>query len=193
AALSADEPAGPGFIAAGNKTETSETPDDPLAEADIYLAYGRNEQASRMLEAAVEAEPLRTDLRMKLLEVYDEMGDEAQVEIQKAQLLTLDSSLEPEIDDLLGVNAAGQSSDRAHDIAAELGLDVDAGGDTSDTAAPAITSDDLEDEVATKLDLARAYIDMGDYDGAREILAEVVAEGSDVQADEAREMLARFG
>ncbi|VAW80244.1 hypothetical protein MNBD_GAMMA14-2050, partial [hydrothermal vent metagenome] len=42
------------------------------------------------------------------------------------------------------------------------------------------------DEVSTKLDLARAYIDMGDPDGARSILDEVIEEGSDDQKDEAR-------
>ncbi|WP_433766719.1 FimV/HubP family polar landmark protein [Pseudomonas putida] len=48
------------------------------------------------------------------------------------------------------------------------------------------------DEVATKLDLAQAYIDMGDNDGARDILNEVVSEGDDGQKSEAREMLSRL-
>ena len=48
------------------------------------------------------------------------------------------------------------------------------------------------DEVATKLDLAQAYIDMGDNDGARDILNEVVVEGDDGQKSEAKEMLARL-
>lgn len=48
------------------------------------------------------------------------------------------------------------------------------------------------DEVATKLDLARAYIDMGDSDGARDILDEVLQEGSDVQKQEASELLGRM-
>ena len=48
------------------------------------------------------------------------------------------------------------------------------------------------DETATKLDLARAYIDMGDAEGARDILDEVIAEGSDVQKQEAREMIAKM-
>ena len=41
-------------------------------------------------------------------------------------------------------------------------------------------------EVGTKLDLARAYVDMGDSDGARAILEEVVAEGDPVQQTEAQ-------
>jgi pilus assembly protein FimV len=48
------------------------------------------------------------------------------------------------------------------------------------------------DEVATKLDLAQAYIDMGDSDGARDILNEVVTEGDDGQKSEAKEMLSRL-
>jgi pilus assembly protein FimV len=48
------------------------------------------------------------------------------------------------------------------------------------------------DEVATKLDLAQAYIDMGDADGARDILNEVVTEGDDGQKSEAKEMLSRL-
>ena len=45
------------------------------------------------------------------------------------------------------------------------------------------------DSASTKLDLARAYIDMGDEDGARDILGEVLTEGSDAQQQQARELL----
>lgn len=45
------------------------------------------------------------------------------------------------------------------------------------------------DECATKLDLARAYIDMEDADGAKELLQEVLQEGSDQQKQEARSMM----
>ncbi|MCP2073548.1 UNVERIFIED_ORG: pilus assembly protein FimV [Pseudomonas lini] len=48
------------------------------------------------------------------------------------------------------------------------------------------------DEVATKLDLAQAYIDMGDNDGARDILGEVLSEGNTTQKSEAQEMLSRL-
>lgn len=49
------------------------------------------------------------------------------------------------------------------------------------------------DENATKLDLARAYIDMGDMEGARDILHEVLSEGSATQKDEAKSLLAQAG
>ncbi|MAE21302.1 MAG: hypothetical protein CMK92_02625 [Pseudomonas sp.] len=45
------------------------------------------------------------------------------------------------------------------------------------------------DECATKLDLARAYVDMEDMDGARELLQEVVQEGNDAQKQEAKDLL----
>ncbi|WP_166361852.1 FimV family protein [Pseudomonas akapageensis] len=68
---------------------------------------------------------------------------------------------------------------------------------TAEDAAAA--DDELEfdylsgtDEAATKLDLARAYIDMGDSDGARDILDEVLKEGNDEQRSEAKEMLSRL-
>jgi pilus assembly protein FimV len=45
------------------------------------------------------------------------------------------------------------------------------------------------DEVTTKLDLARAYLEMGDKEGAREILQEVMTEGNSNQQASARTML----
>ncbi len=47
-------------------------------------------------------------------------------------------------------------------------------------------NDDTPDEVSTKLDLARAYIDMGDKDGASDILDEVISEGDASQKEEAQ-------
>ncbi len=49
------------------------------------------------------------------------------------------------------------------------------------------------DETATKLDLARAYVDMGDAEGARDILDEVIAEGNPQQQEQARELIAELG
>ncbi len=51
---------------------------------------------------------------------------------------------------------------------------------------------DLQQEVATKLELARAYEEMGDKDGARELVEEVLREGSGRQKDDARAILARL-
>jgi pilus assembly protein FimV len=45
------------------------------------------------------------------------------------------------------------------------------------------------DEVSTKLDLARAFIDMGDTEGARGSLEEVMSEGNEEQKAEAKALL----
>jgi pilus assembly protein FimV len=52
---------------------------------------------------------------------------------------------------------------------------------------------DSTDEITTKLDLARAYIDMGDIEGAKSILEEVSNEGSEAQRNEAQELLNGLG
>ncbi len=71
---------------------------------------------------------------------------------------------------------------------------VDSLGVSAAELAPASAAGDLDDEldlleesdeVETKLELARAYMDMGDMDGARDILEEVVAEGAQSQRDQA--------
>ncbi|MCZ6810132.1 MAG: hypothetical protein O7D92_10270 [Proteobacteria bacterium] len=66
--------------------------------------------------------------------------------------------------------------------------------ETIDQPGPS-DADDLHDdartmtEVGTKLDLARAYVDMGDPDGARSILEEVLNEGDDSQKQQAQQLL----
>jgi pilus assembly protein FimV len=59
---------------------------------------------------------------------------------------------------------------------------------------PEDMSDDLHEartmtEVGTKLDLARAYVDMGDPSGARSILEEVLDEGDEAQRQQAQQLL----
>jgi pilus assembly protein FimV len=49
-----------------------------------------------------------------------------------------------------------------------------------------------DDGVGTKLDLAKAYLDMGDPEGARSMLEEVLAEGNDTQKGEARRLMAEI-
>lgn len=63
------------------------------------------------------------------------------------------------------------------------------------STAAAAKADDFfagEDAIGTKLDLARAYLDMGDPEGARSMLDEVLAEGNDAQKGEARKLLAEI-
>lgn len=62
------------------------------------------------------------------------------------------------------------------------------GGAVVDDFDDDVFADDA-DAADTKLDLAQAYIDMGDEDGARDILGEVLQEGTDAQRDTAQNLL----
>ena len=62
------------------------------------------------------------------------------------------------------------------------------GKDTNDTEEDFVDNDDML-EVGTKLDLARAYVDMGDPIGARSILEEVLAEGNEEQKEQAQRLI----
>lgn len=271
---------------------------DPIAEAEVYMAYGRDAQAEEILKEAILKNPDRHEIRMKLLEIYAARRNTAAFESVAGELYA----------------AVGNKSNSLWDKAAEMGRsidptnplygDVQAGVPTPKPAAPKVEpkpelpkaappkvetvaataaiaggamafdteaapapksepevmdfqptmpyiapkaeappapvhsesindldfdlsgldmpeppasdasfgapsqieenkfdfsaldldlgdgNDDVElDDVGTKLDLARAYVEMGDKEGAREILNEVMAEGNDKQKTDAKGIL----
>lgn len=96
---------------------------------------------------------------------------------------------------------AAEQTESAH-AANGAGIDLDVGTatvpDAAFTATQKLSADDLAlpdlepvtlSEVGTKLDLARAYMDMGDPEGARNILEEVMHEGSAAQRQEAERLM----
>lgn len=134
-------------------------------------------------------------------------------------LAAFDSAAETDSADAPGFD---ESEFEEFDLAADLGLDEsDFATSEDDLAEDALFSEALSelptpedvmaedaneddfdaeldfladtDEAATKLDLARAYIDMGDQEGAKDILSEVVVEGNETQKLEAEELLSRLG
>ncbi|MEN8802683.1 MAG: FimV/HubP family polar landmark protein, partial [Thiogranum sp.] len=92
--------------------------------------------------------------------------------------------------------AADSGESDAIDLDNGLDFDLDGFelGNEAETEAELEGDGELADldEVSTKLDLARAYIDMGDPDGAKNILDEVMDEGNDEQKDEAREIMTQM-
>ena len=75
------------------------------------------------------------------------------------------------------------------ELAAVLGTDVPPPTIEADNEPEGLVYAAEVDPVETQLDLARAYIDMGDEDGARPVLKEVIATGDLRQRAEARELL----
>ena len=62
---------------------------DPVAEADVYLAYGRDLQAEEILKEAMRSNPERMAIRTKLLEVYAKRRDTKGFELLATQLFAL--------------------------------------------------------------------------------------------------------
>jgi pilus assembly protein FimV len=198
--------------------EDFDTERDVIAEADIYLAYGRYEQAREMLDGAIEDESERIDLQLKRLELFvaqqspDLFRNACQVLLAidpnvnvAAEALLKDveniSDWWPEdtvsspTDELLesythddALADSVEDEEGKGDFGLQLAYDADSEGKPAEAVEPAREND----EVGTKLDLARAYIDMGDLEGAREILDEVMSEGSDEQRDLANSMMGKF-
>jgi pilus assembly protein FimV len=299
---------------------------DPIAEADVYMAYGRDAQAEEILKESLAKDPNRVAVHAKLLEIYANRKDAKSFEQTALKLKSLTGSSGPEwtkamalghaidpgnglygggaggaaeapaapaaaaptldfdigggaepaaaktepsaLDFDLGSTAAIPKSDfaaggtlqlDADTKAAGSGLDFDLGGGAEDDGektmlmparkpaeaapekkvdpdqtvamdfdlnidlgsdtkteeapkaeapldlggisldlgtpgeAPAGGGDAKWQEVATKLDLAKAYQEMGDKDGAKELLNEVVKEGDGAQKSQAQQMLSGLG
>jgi pilus assembly protein FimV len=299
---------------------------DPIAEADVYMAYGRDSQAEEILKEALQKDPNRLPVHAKLLEIYAKRRDTQAFEQTALKLKNVTNGAGPEwekavalghsIDPHNGLYAgaaaaavaaapaaaaaaapaptldfdiggAAQGSASAPDLtldsapkASDAPLDFDVSGSTQkkdlsteetvvaagsqDTSAggldfnldlgapaektpapaapapapadPGLTFDlnldlggekkpaeekaapppDLStisldlgatdasaaaasgtdpkwQEIATKLDLAKAYEEMGDKDGARELLSEVMKDGDAAQKGQAQQLLAKLG
>jgi pilus assembly protein FimV len=102
----------------------------------------------------------------------------------------LDLNLEDFSSALEGGDTVEQAAARFNedDLDLDIGLDVPADDEPTGTEEVALDPQTMT-EVGTKLDLARAYIDMGDPDGAKSILEEVLSEGDAGQRSEAQALI----
>ncbi|WP_339938885.1 FimV/HubP family polar landmark protein [Undibacterium luofuense] len=64
---------------------------DPVAEADVYIAYGRDTQAEEILKEALRTQPDRHAVRLKLLEIYFARKDSRQFERVASELYGMTS------------------------------------------------------------------------------------------------------
>ncbi|GGK82716.1 FimV/HubP family polar landmark protein [Amphritea balenae] len=158
-----------------------------VADSDIEEIAGSElevELAAEVEEAAVaDSSELHPELE-ELLEsavaddvVLEEQDLSADVDDLEASINhDLDAELDSELEELLG--GAGNDD-----------LSLESIDDSDDEAFDSLNLLEGADEVETKLDLARAYIDMEDVDGAKDILDEILKEGSDAQQQEANTLL----
>ncbi len=128
---------------------------DALGEADIYIAYGRFPQAAELLQGAINDEPQRSDLRLKLMEVYAEMGDRNGFARQDNELREIGGSA-AELDQIKArypAMAVAAGVGLAAATGAEQGLDTFSLDDlTFDEPSPKATAGDQDDAFDLSLD-----------------------------------------
>ncbi|MCV6627428.1 MAG: hypothetical protein OIF38_15115 [Cellvibrionaceae bacterium] len=181
----ADEPS-PG------QQEPSTTEMAPIAEAPASIDF--SDDLGGELDSELDLAGDDFDLAALDQELEDELNSELQA--PEADPVTGEMEM-PELD--LHSDTEATPAEDAEDLAA---LDISLGEISEDLAedkseAGSEIDEELDflaetDEVATKLDLARAYMDMGDKDGAKEILEEVLTEGDAAQRGEAEGLIERM-
>ena len=72
------------FSPSASQLDTNEV--DPVAEADVYIAYGRDAQAEEILKEALRTQPERDAVRAKLLEIYSNRKDARAFEAMATEL-----------------------------------------------------------------------------------------------------------
>jgi pilus assembly protein FimV len=75
------------FAPSASQLDTNEV--DPVAEADVYIAYGRDAQAEEILKEALRMHPERHPVRLKLLEIYATRKDARSFETQASELYSM--------------------------------------------------------------------------------------------------------
>jgi len=122
----------------------------------------------------------------------DELGENTESGVDE---IDLPVSPDAEMDDITDEIVSEIDESAVDDLNAESDIDesesliVDTEADQSEEEEFDLSSLDDVDEISTKLDLARAYLDMGDHEGTKEILEEVLADGNDEQKREASELM----
>ncbi|WP_419736589.1 FimV/HubP family polar landmark protein [Pseudomonas sp. COR18] len=183
---------------------------DDLSDFDLDL--GGDEpvaaaQADDDFLLGLADDPKAPEGEVPTLDALDDLGLPADFDLSLADDLATDDLAADDLlaDELLADTGPNAFTDELDDVNAELDR-LSQSLEQPPLATPSFTEQDAAlgddepefdflagtDEAATKLDLAQAYIDMDDKDGARDILAEVISEGSDAQKSEAREMLKRL-
>jgi len=177
-----------------------------LAEDDIF-----NTEEGFDLEDTLSGLNSEEELNSDDFEVQEESEDFSEEESFVNNLLTEDEQddvdessvfdVEPDTalaDSIDEVLAEAQEEDEFGGLdvpefgADEAAADMENSSDDDDDEEPIDFFDASGDEVATKLDLARAYMDMGDEEGARVILEDVINAGNESQVAEASSMMERM-
>lgn len=162
---------------------------DPVAEADVHLAYGSDERAAAVLRTAIEQRPERLDLRIKLLEVLalqrDSMSYEPlALEVQQMtdgqgsmweHVKAMGREMDPynplyggKQADLSGYESTPGEGKAAYDADGEPiqkpELDLEGYGDGDAPGMPALDAESVESEAAPPVDLEATPAETSELD-----------------------------
>ena len=168
--------------------------DSDFDETEIATDIGIDE---KMLDVTGMTQVLDEDI---VPEELPDVGDEdLEITGELPSVAAVDVNLDLDnLTEALKISEAGDTIEQlATDATVEQprpDLAKESEGDESDLLSPEDMGDELSEartmtEVGTKLDLARAYVDMGDPNGARSILEEVLDEGDEGQRQQAQQLL----
>nr|WP_298117658.1 FimV/HubP family polar landmark protein [uncultured Pseudomonas sp.] len=150
---------------------------DALGEADIYIAYGRFNQAAELLQNAINEEPQRSDLRLKLMEVHAELGDRDGFARQERELREI-GGVNAEIDQLKGKYPAMAAMAGAGMAAAAAESDMDSFSlddltlDEPSTSQPTVAADAMDDAFDLSLDDLESELER-DLQNSNDSLADI--------------------
>ena len=169
--------------------ETGVGMDEPLGDDDVTMLAPMDDDEDDFDFAKTEALPAEAFTGNASL---DETGEMPAIG---------DTDVDLDLDDLtaaLQVSEVGDTVEQLRDDATVEQPRPTIGDEESDSPTMSLGPDDMSEdlneartmtEVGTKLDLARAYVDMGDPAGARSILEEVLDEGDEGQRQQAQQLL----
>ena len=195
----------------------AEIDDAEVADTEIDLAKPSEEDAETTADSEFDIDLDEFEIDAKATDSDEEIDLDDSVVVEATKSADDDDDLDLEA--AKTADAAADSGADEVELEIDMDADIDLEGidDADDAAASAESEDELEDleflseddeveiesvedieevgllsdddESATKLELAYAYHKMGDAEGAKEILQEVIEEGTDAQVEEARRLL----
>jgi pilus assembly protein FimV len=131
----------------GSMIDTNDV--DPIAEAEVYMAYGRDAQAEEILKDAISKEPKRYELHLKLLEMYAARKDTSAFEAIAGELYTTLGADDPVWIKVAEIGVTMEPENPLYDVSksnvsAALAAGAQIGSAPKTSAADSLDGDDLD-------------------------------------------------
>ncbi|WP_233556216.1 FimV/HubP family polar landmark protein [Noviherbaspirillum sedimenti] len=141
------------FTPAASQLDANEV--DPIAEADVYIAYGRDAQAEEILKEALRTQPERHAVRVKLLEIYAGRKDLRAFETLATELYSMTRG---EGEDWAQAAVMGAALDPNNPLYAGARADQGSEGKAAALAAATASQDDELDALLNTTDTQQSTL-----------------------------------